>query len=145
MVAESDPIKQKIHILLFETQPKVRFALIVLLGKQEDMKIIGVAATSEEAKILAAEYKPDVALISIENSGEFELIKYLKENSLAERIILLGLSSKKYLQAEALKLGADAFIEMVTGADELLTIIRNEASRVNKTIKTETHIGDKYI
>ncbi len=120
---------QKIHILIYETHPKVRFALLVLLGKQEDMEIVAVAANFEKAKLLASECKPDVTLISIENSAEFELIKYLRENSLTQRIILLGSSGKKYLQAEALTLGADAFIEMVTGAEELLSIIRCEYSR----------------
>ena len=54
-----------IRVLIVDDHPVVRTGLVALLSGEPDLKVVGVAASGEEAVALAADLAPDVVLCDL--------------------------------------------------------------------------------
>ena len=76
------------RVLLADDQPRVRFALRVLLEQQPGLTVVGEAASGEEAVELVARLVPDLVLMDVRLGDGIDGLEATR------RIVALGLSSR---------------------------------------------------
>jgi DNA-binding NarL/FixJ family response regulator len=111
------------RILIADTQPKVRFALQVLLQRQPDLNVVGEANDAESLLEEVEAECPDVVLLGWELPGmEMEyLVPSLRES--CPGIVVIALSGRLEAHRAADKLGVDAFVSKASPPDRLLAAI----------------------
>jgi DNA-binding NarL/FixJ family response regulator len=111
------------RILLADTQPKVRFALRVLLEQQLGWEVVGEAATSEGLLVDAANLRPDLVLLDWGLAGASAKALILALRSGCHEVVVIGLSGRPGMQREALAAGADDFVSKGEPPEHLLAAI----------------------
>jgi DNA-binding NarL/FixJ family response regulator len=111
------------RILIADSQPKVRFALQVLLQRQPDLEVVGEAIDAESLCEQATMACPDVVLLGWELPGmEMDyLIPSLRES--CPRTVVIALSGRLEAQRAASEIGVDAFVSKSSPPDQLLAAI----------------------
>ena len=111
------------RILIADTQPKVRFALQVLLQRQPDLNVVGEAVDAESLLENVEVECPDVILLGWELPGmDMDyLIPSLRER--CPGIVVIALSGRLEAHRAADKLGVDAFVSKASPPDRLLAAI----------------------
>ena len=111
------------RILIADTQPKVRFALQVLLQRQPDLNVVGEAIDAESLLAKVETVCPDVVLLGWELPGmDMDcLIPSLRES--CPGVILIALSGRLEAHRAADRLGVDAFVSKSSPPDHLLAAI----------------------
>ncbi|GAA3239017.1 MULTISPECIES: response regulator transcription factor [Nonomuraea] len=115
-----------IRVMLAEDQGMVRGALASLLGLEPDIEVAGEAADGVEAVAVAAEVRPDIALLDIEMPGMDGLAacaKITQEVPGCRVMILTTFGRPGYLRT-AMEAGASAFLVKDSPARELAAAIR---------------------
>ncbi len=111
------------RILIADDQPKVRFALHVLLARQPGIDVIGEAADAEDLLFKARETRPDLVLLDWELPGMVKeaLIKAL--HALSPRPAVIALSGHSEAGEAALAAGVNGFVSKVEPPEHLLSAI----------------------
>ena len=111
------------RILIADTQPKVRFALQVLLQRQPDLNVVGEAVDAESLIEQVESACPDVVLLGWELPGMAMdcLVPSLRER--CPGIVVIALSGRLEAHRAAHKLGVDAFVSKASPPDRLLAAI----------------------
>jgi len=111
------------RILIADTQPKVRFALQVLLQRQPDLKVVGEAIDAESLLEEVETACPDVLLLGWELPGmDMDcLVPSLRES--CPGIVVIALSGRLEAHRAASQLGVDAFVSKSSPPDQLLAAI----------------------
>ncbi len=115
-------------ILLADHQPKVRFALRVLLEQHMDYTI--VAEVSEASSMLerAAALHPDLILLEWDlSSCGCDLLRRLRESCPAARLVVL--SARPEVRLSVLAAGADAFVSKMEPPERLFAAIQETQDR----------------
>lgn len=113
------------RILLADPQPKVLYALRVLLERQPGIEVAGQATDAESVLKQAQVVHPDVLLLGWEMPGREErnLIASLRE--CCAKIAIIALSGRSGVGQAALRAGADAFVSKGDPPEQLLSAISN--------------------
>jgi two-component system response regulator DesR len=111
------------RILLADTQPKVRFALRVLLEQQLGWEVVGEAATSEGLLADAANLHPDLVLLDWGLAGTSAATLLHALRSGCPELVVIGLSGRPGMRREALAAGADGFVSKGEPPEHLLAAI----------------------
>ncbi len=111
------------RILLADPQPKVLYALRVLLERQPGIEVAGQATDAEAVLRQAQVAHPDILLLGWEMPGREErnLIAALRE--CCEKIAIIALSGRAGVRQAALTAGADAFVSKGDPPEQLLNAI----------------------
>jgi DNA-binding NarL/FixJ family response regulator len=111
------------YILLADCQPKVRFALRVLLDRQPGLESVGEAVDAEGLLAKMAMTHPDLVLLSWELPGLAEVgsISALRRVCTQQKVIVL--SGRTGVRKKALAAGADAFVSKTDPPERLLNAI----------------------
>lgn len=104
----------------------VRGALATLLGLEDDLEVVGEAANGDEAVTVAAEARPDVALLDIEMPGRDGLsaAAEIREAAPDCKIMILTTFGRPGYLRRAMEAGASAFLVKDSPAQELAAAIR---------------------
>ncbi|MFQ5987600.1 MAG: response regulator transcription factor, partial [Dehalococcoidia bacterium] len=96
-----------IRVLLVDDHPVVRQGLRRMLELEEDMEVIGEAASGEEALHQIGTVSPDIVVLDIKmpGMGGVETIRQIKEHRPEANAIVLTLYGDQYL-AQAIEAGA---------------------------------------
>ena len=116
-----------IRILSVEDHPVFREGLATIIASQEDMLLIGQAATAVEAIAEFRRHRPDITLMDLQlpgTNGTDTLIAIRGEFPQA-RIIMLTTSDTDGDIQRALRAGASAYILKSMPKNELLGVIRS--------------------
>ncbi|MFC4121242.1 response regulator transcription factor [Nonomuraea zeae] len=115
-----------IRVLLAEDQGMVRGALASLLGLEPDIEVVGEAADGEEAIAVAAEVRPDIALLDIEMPGTDGLSAAagITARVAGCRVMILTTFGRPGYLRTAMEAGAMAFLVKDSPARELAAAIR---------------------
>ena len=124
------------RIIIADDQPKVRFALRVILESRPDTKIIGEAGDAQELLSLLRKSVPSVVIIDwmlpgLAEAGSIQTIRRESPN-----IVVIILSGRPELCIEAQNDGADAFISKIDPPDRLMAALDQTAVQTTK-VRTE--------
>lgn len=119
---------KKIRILLADDHPVVRAGLRMFLESEEDMEVIGEAATGWEAVTLANELSPDVVVMDISMPGNgLDATRQIKRLCPGIRVLILTVHAEDYYLSLVLKAGAVGYVLKSTVDSDLVKAIRTVA------------------
>ena len=115
------------RILLADDQPKVRFALRVLLERQPGLEVVGEAVNALDLVAQAQLTCPDLVLLSWELPGQAtsELLSALR--SACPDLVVISLSGRLEERRAALTAGVNAFVCKCDSPERLLKVIEKWA------------------
>jgi two-component system, NarL family, response regulator len=119
----SPPIK----VFCVDDHRIVREGLELIIGRQQDMTIVGVASTAKEAIELYGRYRPDVTLMDL-NLGDadgLDAIKAIRKRDPNARIVVLTMYNGEEYIHRALEAGAASYLLKDTLSDNLIGVIRD--------------------
>jgi DNA-binding NarL/FixJ family response regulator len=124
-----------VRILIADDHGVLRAGLRALLSGEPDFAVVGEAATGQEALALAAELRPDVALIdlSMPSPRGLEVTRQLTADLPGTRVLILTVHEDAGLLREAIRAGAAGYIVKRAVESELVNAIR------------AVHRGDLYV
>lgn len=117
------------HILLADRQPKVRYALRVLLERQPGVVIVGEAVNADDLISQARAKRPDLVLLDWDLPGLTPTGSLSFLRKICPEMSVIALSGHAEARQGALGAGADAFASKVDPPERLLATIRECASR----------------
>lgn len=124
----------KIKILIADDHQLVREGIESILSGVEDIQVIGLVASGDEAINRARQDKPDIVLMDIIMPGMngIEAARWIKEIDESIRIIMLTMEISKDYVTAAIKSGVDGYVPKNIGKKTLLEALRS------------VHGGDRY-
>jgi CheY-like chemotaxis protein len=115
--------EMNMRILIADPQPKVRFALRVLLERQPGLEVVGEAGDAEGLLSQTEVACPDAVLLGWELSGiPVEQVMSALRKACPE-LVVIALSGRLEAQRAAAALGADAFVSKSSPPEQLLAAI----------------------
>ena len=119
----------EITILIADDHSVVRHGVRTLLETQGDFKIVGEAATGEDAVKLCREFFPDVALLDLlmPGIGGVAATAQIKQASPVTNIVVLTSYHDDEYILPAIKLGALSYLLKDVSASELIAAVRKAA------------------
>ena len=117
------------RILLADSQPKVRFAMRVLLERQPGLKVMGEAANAEDLLNQTQMICPDVVLLawSLPGVAADDFLSALR--GVCPDLFVIVLSGRPEARRAALDAGADAFVSKTDPPEYLLMAIEDCGKR----------------
>ena len=117
-------------ILIVDDHAVVRAGIKSLLGDQPDMKVTGEAASVAQARALLQSGAFDVLVLDLTLSGEtgWELLELAKRKQPPVAVLVLSAYREDQYAIQALKNGADGYLNKESAPEFLLAAIRRVAS-----------------
>ena len=117
---------KNIRVLVLDAHAGVRGAIATLVEANEDMVLVGQAASQGEAMRLCASQRPDVALVGIALRGPngLDAIASIRRRWPKTRIIAMGGLQEAQHGHAAFEMGAAGYVLKYVSADELAAAIR---------------------
>jgi DNA-binding NarL/FixJ family response regulator len=127
-----------IRVLVVDDHVVVSRGIRSLLDQYDDLEVVGVAASSDEALATVAADQPDVALIDIMLAGPgaptgIDLARQLKRGGDRPRIAIVTAFDDPQIVFDAFRAGVDAYILKTVAEDVLADAIR------------AVHAGDRFV
>jgi len=118
------------RILLADDHNIVRDGLKRILAATADLQVAGEAASGDEALALVKANDYDVALLDMSMPGlsGIDLIKRLKIEKPALKLLVLSMHGEHQYAARALKAGASGYLNKDAAGEQLLAAIRKIAA-----------------
>jgi DNA-binding NarL/FixJ family response regulator len=117
-----------IRVVIADDQALVRAGFRALLDAQDDIEVVGEAASGDEAVAVTARLRPDVVLMDVRMPGSDGLAAtglISADHALdAVRVVILTTFELDEYVFEALRLGASGFLVKDTEPTELLRAVR---------------------
>jgi len=122
-----------IRVVLADDHRMLRDALVIMLGRETDIEVAGVADDGPSALARAHECAPDVIVLDIAMPGMngVEVARRLRGELPQIRILVLSAYTDKRFVQETLKAGAAGYVTKAAAATELPRAIRAVASGQN--------------
>lgn len=124
-----------ITVLLVDDHDLVRAGVRKILDDVSGIKVIGEAATGEEALKLARKSRPNVVLMDVKmpGIGGFEATRKIRRIDSDIRVLALSVCDNDLYPARLLQAGASGYITKGASTDEMVRAIRT------------IHSGQRYI
>jgi len=124
-----NPQSAIIRILIADDHLVVREGLRLILGMEEDLRVVGEAEDGQTAVRLAGELQPDVVLMDLRmpGMGGMEAIEQILAQWPAMAIVILTTYNEDELMIRGLGAGARGFLLKDTGREALFNTIRAAA------------------
>jgi DNA-binding NarL/FixJ family response regulator len=116
-----------IRVLCVDDHRLVRDGIALIISSQPDMKVVGFAATSDEAVAQFARFKPDITLMDLRLGATSGLsaIHAIRRNAPDARIIVLTMYGGDEDIHQALAAGATTYLLKDGLSDDLIGTIRD--------------------
>ena len=118
-----------IRVVLADDHRMVRAGLKEILADTGDIEVVGEATNGHEVMARVREIPFDVLVLDMSMPGRsgIELIRQVKAEKSALRILVLSMHSEEQYAVRALKAGASGYLTKEGAADELVAAIRRIA------------------
>ena len=105
----------------------MREALVTILERQKDMKVVGQASDGREGAEKAAKLKPDVVTLDVAmpNLNGLDAARHIRRNSASTRIIILTAYEDDLYIQHALEAGVDGYVTKNSAAETLAQAVRD--------------------
>jgi DNA-binding NarL/FixJ family response regulator len=119
-----------IRVLLAEDHKIVRDGLKGILAATDDIQVADEAANGDEALALVRKNDYDVVMLDMSMPGlsGIDLIRRLKAEKPAQRVLVLSMHGEQQYAARALKAGASGYLTKDSAAEQLVVAIRKIAA-----------------
>jgi len=141
-----------IRILIVDDHAILREGVAAVLGCEDDMQVVGEAASGIEALESIRALDPDITLMDLQMPGMngVETIRVIRKEKSDARIIVLTTYSGDMLASRALKAGASGYLLKSTLKNELaetIRVVHSGRRRVPPEIAAEIaeHLGDEHL
>ncbi|MDX1413322.1 MAG: response regulator transcription factor [Candidatus Promineifilaceae bacterium] len=116
-----------IQVLIAEDHTLVRQGIRALLEQSGEVKVVGEAATGEEAVILAAELQPDVVVmdLSMPRLDGAQAAERILDSELSTEVIILSMHADTAMVQQLLRRGVKGYLLKDAVTAELLLAIRS--------------------
>jgi two-component system response regulator NreC len=116
----------KIRVLLADDHAVLRTGLRLLLNSQDDMEVVGEAATGAQAVAQARQLHPDIVLLDITMSGAdgLEAVRDIKEDNPDTKVLALTMHDDESYLRHVLEAGGTGYVLKRSADTELLSAIR---------------------
>jgi DNA-binding NarL/FixJ family response regulator len=123
-------IRPAIRVLLADDHEIVRDGLKRILAAAGDLEVAGEAASGDEALALVRANDYDVAMLDMSMPGlsGIDLIKRLKAEKPALKLLVLSMHGEHQYAARALKAGASGYLTKDSAAEQLVGALRKIAA-----------------
>ncbi len=121
-----DPAAEPVRVIVVDDQELFRRGLVMLLGVEPDIEVVGEAGDGVTASDLAVSTMPDVVLLDVrmpKRSG-LQACMRIKEEVPSARIIMLTVSDEEGDLYEAVKNGASGYLLKDSSIEEVAQAIR---------------------
>lgn len=117
------------RVLLADDEPKVRFALRVLLERKPGMVVAGEATDAAELLAQMAEWRPHVVIVDwllpgLAEAGSFDILRQICPD-----VAIIAVSGRPEMREEALKAGANSFVSKIDPPESLLSALKDRRTR----------------
>jgi DNA-binding NarL/FixJ family response regulator len=122
----ASPAREPIRVAVVDDQELFRRGLVMLVGAEDDIEVVGEASDGEAAAALAEEKAPDVILMDVRMprlSGT-EACVTIKQVAPSAKIIMLTMSDDEADLYDAIKNGASGYLLKDASIDEVSQAIR---------------------
>lgn len=115
-----------IRVLFVDDHEMVRIGISSYLSTQEDISVIGEAASGREGIEKAEELEPDVILMDLvmDHMNGIEATQHIKKHQPSVKIVMLTSFIEDNEVYQALDAGVDSYILKTTSADDIANAIR---------------------
>jgi two-component system invasion response regulator UvrY len=115
-----------ISVLLVDSHELVRTGIEALLNAAEDIAVVGMAKSGEEAVDAMATLSPDVVLMDVNmpGIGGIEASRKILQDNPEAKIITLSFNNDGPITPQLFKLGVLGFISKNSPVDEMINAIR---------------------
>ncbi|MGB3176311.1 MAG: response regulator transcription factor [Albidovulum sp.] len=125
----------KTRLIVADDHPIFRDGLIQSIAETGEFEVVGVGASADDAVRLAAEFKPDIALLDLSMPGNgIVAAGRIVEAKTAKYVAMLTVSENDADVTAALQAGAVGYVLKGVSADELRHILKGIA-------KGEAHVS----
>jgi DNA-binding NarL/FixJ family response regulator len=113
-------------LLIADDHPIVREGLKSVVSQYDDLRVVGEAEDSETTVEGCRRLRPDIVLldVSMPGPGVLEVIRRLRDEAPATRILVLSIHPEQHYARRVLKAGADGYVTKNYSADVLYSAIR---------------------
>jgi DNA-binding NarL/FixJ family response regulator len=119
-----------IRVLVVDDHPATAIGLGELLGREPDLKVVGVAGDVERALQLVGEFAPAILLCDIQlqdEPGGFEILRRIGREG-GPRVILFSSFDYPAFRQRAVELGAAGYLLKTASVGEIVEAIRRVAA-----------------
>ncbi len=120
-------MKQPIHVFIVDDNRLLREGLVSMLAEQEDLMVVGAAASGRKALEQIRELRPEVALIDIgmPEKGGIEVTQALHQDMPEVKVIILGMPDLTDEIMACIEAGAAGYVLKEASFDYLVETIRS--------------------
>ena len=107
----------------------VRNTLVVAMGDQPDIDVVGTAGSIAEAIAVTTEYRPDVVILDyrLPDGDGISGARQLRETSTPPAVVMLTARDDPQTRAEAFAAGCSGFVTKGAKLDQLADAVRAAA------------------
>ena len=118
-----------IRVLLVDDHTVLRAGLRALLESEEDLVVVGEAATGEEGLEAVKRLKPDVAVmdLTMPGMGGLEALKQINALDLGTRVLILTMHAEDEYLLAVLEAGGHGYVRKTSADHDLTAAIRTVA------------------
>jgi two-component system response regulator NreC len=119
-----------IRVLIADDHGLVRRGLEMILSMEDDVEVVGQAASGQEAIDLALRLRPDVVLadISMPPPDGIEVARILRSQLPGAKTLIVTMHEDSHMVRRALNAGAAGYLIKRAMGDELLAAVRTVAA-----------------
>ncbi|SDK19148.1 response regulator [Streptomyces indicus] len=126
----SDPPKTPIRVFLLDDHEVVRRGLSDLLGAEDDIEVVGEAATGEQALVRGPALRPDVAVLDVRlpDSDGITVCRELRSHMPDLACLMLTSFDDEDALLDAIMAGAAGYVLKQIKGSDLVTAVRTVAA-----------------
>jgi DNA-binding NarL/FixJ family response regulator len=120
---------KQISVLIVDDHQMMRDALVTILERHKDIKIVGQASDGREGAEIAEKLKPDVVTLDVAmpNLNGLDAARHIRRKSASTRIIMLTAYEEDLYIQHALEAGVDGYVSKNSAAETLAKAVREVA------------------
>lgn len=118
-----------ISVLIIDDHQMMREALVTILERHKDIKVVGQASDGREGAEKAAKLKPDVVTLDVAmpNLNGLDAARHIRRRSASTRILILTAYEDDLYIQHALEAGVDGYVTKNSAAETLAKAVREVA------------------
>jgi DNA-binding NarL/FixJ family response regulator len=123
---ETNKNRSKIRIVLADDEELIRFGLMGILSREDDMEVVGEASTGTEALRLCRELRPELVLMDVEmpEMDGLSATRRLKEELPTISVLVLTAHDNPDYLLEAVQAGAAGFLLKESALQQVAGAVR---------------------